>query len=94
MRTYCLIIISAAFLCVSCAAYVGPHGAGVAIGPHPVYTEPVGSYYAYRGHPYYYDNSQSRSGYGGYSNEYYQRDARYRKDWKDRRKDNWKYYRD
>ena len=68
MKKLLLTLIFAAFMCVSCAATVGPHGASIAIGPPLPHTvELVDPYYAYGGYHYYYNNdrwyySQSRGG--------------------------------
>ncbi len=59
MKNNLLIVVLAALLCVSCAAYVGPHGAGVAIGvPSPYVAAPASPSYTYSGHPYYHNNDR------------------------------------
>ena len=59
MNKFLFTLIFAAFICVSCAAYVGPHGARVAIAPPlPVAVELADPYYVYGGYHYYYDNDR------------------------------------
>jgi hypothetical protein len=59
MNKYYPILILAAFMCVSCAAYVGPHGAGVAIGPPLPHTVELASpYYSHSGYHYYHNNDR------------------------------------
>jgi hypothetical protein len=92
-------LVFAAFICVSCAAYVGPHGASVAIAPPlPVVVELGEPYYVYGGYHYYYHDerwyySQSRDGrWIDLPRDRYPREVRFKgkggeKDWKeDRRK--------
>jgi hypothetical protein len=69
MKRYFLILVFTAFMCVSCAAYVGPYGAGVAIGPPPI------------DHSYYLD---SRGGppRDHYPKDYRHNDRRYDTDWR------------
>lgn len=97
MKQILLPIIFAALFCVSCAAYIGPHGASVAIAPPlPVTVELVEPYYVYGGYHYYYDNdrwyySQSRDGrWIDLPRDRYPKEVRYKgkghdKDWKDDR---------
>lgn len=69
MKKSLLTLVFAAFVCVSCAATVGHHGAGIAIAPPlPVAVELVDPYYVYGGYHYYYHGdrwyySPSRDGH-------------------------------
>ena len=85
MKKLLLTLIFAAFMCVSCAATVGPHGASIAIGPPLPHTvELVDPYYAYGGYHYYYNNdrwyySQSRGGpWIDLPREHYPREVRFK----------------
>jgi hypothetical protein len=85
MKRYFPILILAALMCVSCAAYVGPHGAGVSIGPPLPYTmESANPYYAYSGRPDYYNNDRgyyAQSGSGPWRDlprDQYPREVRYK----------------
>jgi hypothetical protein len=95
MKKCFLTLIFAASMCLSCAAYVGPHGASVAIAPPlPVTVELEDPYYVYGGYHYYYDNdrwyySQSRDGrWIDLPRDRYPKEVRFKgkghdKDWKD-----------
>ena len=53
MKTHLLLVILVSLLFISCAAYIGPSGVGVAIGPPLPYTvAPPAPHYAYGGQPY------------------------------------------
>ena len=106
MKKLLLPLIVATFMCVSCAAYIGPHGASVAIAPPlPVVVGLGEPYYVYGGYHYYYHDerwyySQLRDGrWVDLPRDRYPREVRFKgkggeKDWKeDRRKGhgkNWK----
>jgi hypothetical protein len=90
-------IIFAAFVCVSCAASVGPHGASVAIAPPlPLSVELYDSYYVHGGYHYYHYNdrwyySQSKGGpWIDLPRDHYPREVKYKsrsdeRDWRDER---------
>ena len=69
MKNHLLLVILVSLLFVSCAAYIGPSGVGVAIGPPLPYTvASPAPHYAYGVQPYYsnYDRgyfAQPGSGY-------------------------------
>jgi len=69
MRRYFLIIVFVAFMCVSCAAYVGPYGAGVAVGPSPTDYS-------------YYSHSRGGPPRDYYPKDYRYNDRRYERDWR------------
>ena len=93
MKNHLLLVILASLLCMSCAAYIGPSGVGVAIGPHLPYTvASPAPHYAYGGQPYYsnYDRgyyAQQGSGYrrdlpgAQYPNEVRYKVYRNERDW-------------
>jgi hypothetical protein len=77
MKNHLLLVILASLLCVSCAAYIGPSGVGVAIGPPlPYAVASPAPHYAYGGQPYY-----SNPYYSNYDRGYYaQPGSGYRRD--------------
>jgi hypothetical protein len=98
MKKLLFTLILAAFVCASCAAAVGPHGASVAIAPPlPVVVELVSPYYLYGGYYYYYHDARwyySPSKMGRWIHlprDRYPREVRFKgkrgeRDWKDDRR--------
>ena len=95
MKKFLFTIVLSVVMLASCAAYVGPHGAGVAIAPPlPVSEELVDPYYVYGGYHYYYHDdrwyySESKAGrWKDLPRDRYPKEVRYKgkghdKDWKD-----------
>jgi len=85
MKKHLLFITAAAFVCISCAASIGPHGANISIAPPlPVTVELYDPYYSQAGYYYYYNSniwyySQSKSGpWIDLPRDRYPREVRYR----------------
>lgn len=95
MRKFLFTFVLSMGMLASCAAYVGPHGASVAIAPPlPVTVELDGPYYGYGGYDYYYHDdrwycSQSRDGHWkDLPRDRYPKEVSYKgkghdRDWKD-----------
>lgn len=59
MKKFLVVLVSTAFMCISCAASIGPRGTSITIAPPlPVTVELFDPYYTYGGYYYYYHSDR------------------------------------